>query len=183
MSSRERILILSVLFSILVMVSFDLLTDSREGVSWWHLLAEGVVVFIALLGVVALLKGSLNLRDRFEQEIRASARFRDEASKWQAQSKKYLMGLSQAIDQQLTDWQLTTAEKEVAFLLLKGLSLKEIAEIRETTEKTARAQSAAIYSKSNLTGRSELAAYFLEDLLLPVEESKKIIDTNAIKEI
>jgi DNA-binding CsgD family transcriptional regulator len=62
---------------------------------------------------------------------------------------------------------LTVSEKEVAFLLLKGLSLKEIAAIRETSEKTARAQSTAIYEKSGLAGRSELAAFFLEDLLAP----------------
>ena len=47
------------------------------------------------------------------------------------------------------------------------LSLKEIAEIRKTTEKTARAQSVAVYAKAGLGGRSELAAFFLEDLLLP----------------
>jgi cytochrome b len=34
---------------------------------------------------------------------------------------------------------LLPAEREVAFLLLKGLSLKDIARLRETTEKTARA--------------------------------------------
>jgi hypothetical protein len=31
---------------------------------------------------------------------------------------------------QLSRWKLTSAEKEVAFLLLKGLSLKELAEVR-----------------------------------------------------
>ncbi|MGE3975871.1 MAG: helix-turn-helix transcriptional regulator, partial [Bdellovibrionales bacterium] len=50
---------------------------------------------------------------------------------------------------------------------LKGLSLKEIAGVRNTTEKTARVQSTAIYSKAGLSGRSELSAFFLEDLLLP----------------
>jgi hypothetical protein len=34
-----------------------------------------------------------------------------------------------------------------------------------TTEKTARVQSMAIYSKAGLAGRSELSAFFLEDLL------------------
>jgi len=52
---------------------------------------------------------------------------------------------------------------------LKGLSLKEIAEIRKTSEKTARAQCTPIYEKSGLSGRSELAAFFLEDLLVPKE--------------
>ena len=53
----------------------------------------------------------------------------------------------------------------MAFLLLKGMSLKEIAEIRDTAEKTARVQSMSIYAKAGLSGRSELAAFFLEDLL------------------
>ena len=72
-----------------------------------------------------------------------------------------------AIDEQLDKWGLTSAEKEVAFLLLKGLSSKEIAHIRNTAEKTARVQSMAIYSKSGLANRSELSAFFLEDLLVP----------------
>lgn len=61
-------------------------------------------------------------------------------------------------------------EKEVAFLLLKGLSLKEIAEVRQTVEKTARLQATAVYEKSGLAGRSELSAFFLEDLLPPQDQ-------------
>ena len=55
----------------------------------------------------------------------------------------------------------------MAFLLLKGFSLKDIAELRRTHEKTVRAQAASIYAKSGLSGRSELSAFFLEDLLVP----------------
>ena len=85
--------------------------------------------------------------------------------------KKYLEGPSKSIDIQLSQWNLTPAEKEVAFLLLKGMGLKEIAEIRNTTEKTARAQAISIYSKAGITGRSELVAFFIEDLLVPLNES------------
>jgi DNA-binding NarL/FixJ family response regulator len=63
-------------------------------------------------------------------------------------------------------WYRSSSEKEVALLLLKGLSLKEIAQLRETAEKTVPAQSVAIDSKSGLAGRSELSAFFLEDLLV-----------------
>jgi len=55
----------------------------------------------------------------------------------------------------LQSWKLTSSEKEVAFLLLKGLSLKEVAEVRNTSEKTARAQSTSIYNKAGLSGRSK----------------------------
>jgi len=51
--------------------------------------------------------------------------------------------------------------------LLKGMSLKEIANIRSTAEKTARVHAMSIYAKSGLSGRSELSAFFLEDLLVP----------------
>ena len=81
----------------------------------------------------------------------------------------------QTIDAQLSNWNLSVSEKEVAFLLLKGMSLKELAEIRKTTEKTARAQSIAIYSKAGLAGRSELSAFFLEDLLPPSGNSSAAV--------
>jgi DNA-binding NarL/FixJ family response regulator len=90
-----------------------------------------------------------------------------EVERWKVESQKFIEGLSAAIDGQLARWSLSPSEKDVALLLLKGLSLKEIAQLRETAEKTVRSQSVAIYSKSGLAGRSELAAFFLEDLLGP----------------
>ena len=50
-------------------------------------------------------------------------------------------------------------------LLLKGLSIKEIASLRETHEKTVRQHASAIYRKAELPGRHAFAAWFLEDLL------------------
>jgi DNA-binding NarL/FixJ family response regulator len=62
---------------------------------------------------------------------------------------------------------LTPAEAQVGVLLLKGLSHKEAAEVRNTSERTVREQARSLYRKADLAGRSELAAFFLEDLLLP----------------
>jgi DNA-binding CsgD family transcriptional regulator len=78
-------------------------------------------------------------------------------------------GLSQAIDEQFDRWQLSPAEKEVGLLLLKGLSHREVAEARSVTEATARQQARAVYKKAGLSGRHDLAAFFLEDLMLPQE--------------
>lgn len=77
------------------------------------------------------------------------------------------MGLGQAIDEQFDRWHLSPAEKEVGLLLLKGLSHKEVAEARAVTEATARQQARAVYKKAGLSGRHDLAAFFLEDLMLP----------------
>jgi DNA-binding CsgD family transcriptional regulator len=117
--------------------------------------------------ISALFKFAPKSATVLDEQRRDFSAFRQQAEAWRTGSKKYLDGLSQSIDLQLDQWQLSAAEKEVAFLLLKGLSLKEIAVARGTSEKTARVQSSAVYSKSGLAGRSELSAFFLEDLLPP----------------
>ena len=173
MNQRERIVIASILVLVAILVGFDIFTDSREGVILWHVLVEGVIGLVAVLGVFYLLRGTINLKHRLRQEIEDFSAFKKEADAWRADSRKYIDGLALAIDQQLTKWRLTVAEKEVAFLLLKGLSLKEIAEIRKTTEKTARVQSMSVYAKAGISGRSELSAFFLEDLLLPQSQNNE----------
>ena len=57
----------------------------------------------------------------------------------------------------------------MALLLLKGLSIKEIAQVRGVSERTVHEQARAVYSKAGLTGRTALSAFFLEDLLAPIE--------------
>ncbi len=170
MTRKERTFISAILLGIIIMVLVDLSNDDVVGIRWWHLLSEASVAIFAIIAIFLLMRDTLTLKHSLESERKNASEYRLEAEKWRAQSKKYLEGLSQAIETQLTTWKLTNSEKEVAFLLLKGLSLKEIAEARQTTEKTARAQSISIYAKASLGGRSELAAFFLEDLLLPNEQ-------------
>jgi DNA-binding CsgD family transcriptional regulator len=172
---QERRIIGAILLLVAVLVSIDIYNDSKEGVVLWHVLVEGLIGALALAGVFYLMSGSVKLKHRLNQEIADFSAFKKEAEAWRADSRKYIDGLSLAIDEQLSKWKLSTAEKEVAFLLLKGLSLKEVAEVRETTEKTARVQSMAIYSKAGISGRSELAAFFLEDLLLPSPKSDESV--------
>lgn len=180
MNQRERIVIASILLLVAVLVSLDIYNDSQEGVVLWHVFIEGLTGVLALAGVFYLMKGSVTLKHQLQQEKADFSAFKIEAQNWRAESRKYIDGLSLAIDQQLSKWKLTTAEKEVAFLLLKGLSLKEVAEVRETTEKTARVQSMAIYAKAGIAGRSELSAFFLEDLLLPSYSSKEMKTTEQV---
>lgn len=174
MSNKERFVVAFVLSIVAIMVVFDLLTDSREGVTIWHVLIEGSVGVVALFGVFYVLRGSFHLQHKLDDERQNLSDLKKETEvlreQWRQESKKYVEGLSGAIDEQLSKWGLSNAEKEVAFLLLKGLSLKEVADVRQTSEKTARVQSIAIYSKSGLSGRSELSAFFLEDLLVPSQK-------------
>ena len=63
------------------------------------------------------------------------------------------------------EWDLTPAERDVAFLALKGLDVAEIAELRGRAAGTVRAQLTRIYAKAGVSGRAQFAAWFVEDLL------------------
>ena len=72
---------------------------------------------------------------------------------------------SEYIKKQFDEWQLTKSEKDVAYLLLKGLTLKEISGFRNIKEKSARQQASNLYTKAGLSGRHALSAWFFEDML------------------
>lgn len=166
-SARERGIVVAVLLLIAVLVTIDVATDLHQGASAWHVVVETVAGIAAAAGALYLLHGTVRLRRRLARQARDLSAYRAQAVAWQAQARKQVEGLARSIDRQLDDWKLSAAEKEIAFLLLKGLSLKDIADLRGTGEKTVRAQSAAIYAKAGLGGRTELSAFFLEDLLVP----------------
>ncbi len=72
---------------------------------------------------------------------------------------------AEIIDTQFDEWKLSKAERDVAMLSLKGFSISEIAELRHTKEGTIKAQSAAVYRKSGVSGRLQLLSFFVEELL------------------
>ena len=167
MHGSERGVIAGVLLLIALLVVTDVMGDLRQGASAWHVALEILAAGLALLGAVHLLRSTLRLRRRLVRQAEDLSQVRAQAEAWRQQARRHVEGLSRSIDAQLDGWHLSPAEKEVAFLLLKGLGLREIADLRGTHEKTVRAQSASIYAKAGLAGRSELAAFFLEDLLVP----------------
>jgi len=95
----------------------------------------------------------------------------DERDAWRDQSRRLREGLGAAIDAQLLDWNLTRVERQTAFLLLKGYSHKEIARLTERSDRTVRQHAVDIYRKSGMSGRAELSAFFLEDMLLPLDQT------------
>jgi DNA-binding CsgD family transcriptional regulator len=74
-----------------------------------------------------------------------------------------------AFDELLADrfkfWGLTAAERDVAVFAIKGMSVPEIARLRQTSEGTVKAQTAAIYRKAGVSGRPQLLSLFIEDMM------------------
>ncbi|HWR16878.1 MAG TPA: LuxR C-terminal-related transcriptional regulator [Terriglobales bacterium] len=156
--------------AIAVLIGFDIVADYRSGSQFRHVAIEGLVMALAIAGVATLWRRFRIASQRATEltvDIEAARR---EAQRYRVEAAEALKGLGEAIEKQFIRWGLTTAEREVGLLLLKGLSHKEISMIRSTTETTIRQQALGVYRKSGVHSRTELSAYFLEDLLLPVQE-------------
>jgi DNA-binding CsgD family transcriptional regulator len=83
----------------------------------------------------------------------------------------------EVLAERFEEWGLTPAERDVALFAIKGLSTQDIAALRETSEGTVKAQTAAIYRKAGVTGRPQLLSVFIEDLfdedLMPADRSSE----------
>ena len=158
--SRPARTAIVLLFLIAVLIAWDLIGDYLKGAGILHLSIE-LMVFLVATGSMAFLWLLLRQTQRGLGEALAEAR------QWRNENRELMQGLGAAIQKQFNGWGLSKAEAEVGLLLLKGLSHKEIAAIRRTTERTAREQARALYRKSTLPGRSALSSFFLEDLLPP----------------
>ncbi|BDU75580.1 helix-turn-helix transcriptional regulator [Mesoterricola sediminis] len=166
---RPQVGLGAVLAGLAALLLADLLTDQAQHAT--GLLHRVVEALAALAALGAAAWALLTLRTRREQVRRLAARLKTsqaEALRWKQEAGALVQGLSQAIDHQFDRWDLSPAEREVALLLLKGLSTREIGDLRRTREATVRQQAQGIYRKAGLVGRAELAAFFLEDLLDPV---------------
>ena len=114
-----------------------------------------VIEVAAALGLLAgLIAGTLVLRH-------ARARQRLAEDNLRAASGEFMA----VVHDRFAQWVLTPAERDVALFALKGLSLAEIAELRDTSEGTVKAQTNAIYRKAGVTGRPQLLSLFIDDLL------------------
>ncbi|TGD74847.1 LuxR family transcriptional regulator [Mangrovimicrobium sediminis] len=163
----KDVLIIAVLGVIMVLNAMDVATDVGLGVPMWHIIEEAMIVVASGVTFLYLLwemrQHKRELSSLADDLSRADLRLQDVTEKMRSARSHY----AEAIQQQFSDWSLTQSEQEVAMLLLKGLSFKEIAMLRDTREKTVRQQASAIYTKTGLEGRHAFSAFFLEDFLAP----------------
>ena len=162
--SKESVLV-AVLAFVVLASGLDLYTDLSHGASNSHIAKEASIVVLSTLFIIWILYAQHQQAvdiEKLTEELAQADKTRNTASEYILSARKKL---NEVITQQFNDWNLTNSEKEVGWLLLKGLSLKEISVIRETLEKTVRQQASAIYKKAGLSGRHAFSAWFIEDLL------------------
>lgn len=152
MRKFSKYLPLVVLTGVIVFFAYDIIVDITEGVDGYlHTLVELIVFVTVSFVLFHELQHVKSLNKEIDKEKSKTARLAGE-----------LFSVMQA---QFVQWQLSPSERNVALLLIKGLSMKEIAEARHVKEKTVRLQASSIYAKSGYAGRHELAAHFIEDLM------------------
>jgi DNA-binding CsgD family transcriptional regulator len=155
-----------IIFLIIMSLNFmDVLTDISLGIPFWHIFSEMLIVIVSGLGALFLIKDirakAFDISILKQELIISDDKFRNISDEMKNARHEY----SAVIHSQFKQWSLTPSEQEVAMLLLKGLSFKEISGIRNTKEKTVRQQASVIYSKAHVEGRHEFAAWFLEDFM------------------
>ena len=168
--SRVGVIAILLFVAIAALIGVDVTADYRSGAEVSHLLTEAAVMLGAFAGAAILWRQLGSARQEARELSVDLLAARQEAERYRNEARDALLGLGEAIDRQFIRWQLSPAEREVGLLLLKGLSHKEVAGARSTGETTIRQQALAIYRKSGLRSRSELSAFFLEDLLLPAAQ-------------
>jgi DNA-binding NarL/FixJ family response regulator len=134
-------------------------------ISEWQ--AEQLHAEVELVAVFALALGAaLNLRETFKL-MRRNARIERELN---VASGAFQL----VIEQHFDEWGLTAAERDVALLSIKGVSISEIARMRDTREGTIKAQSTAIYRKVGVSNRAELVSVMVEELISGVQADQTL---------
>ncbi|MGD8699452.1 MAG: LuxR C-terminal-related transcriptional regulator [Gemmatimonadales bacterium] len=166
-SARFQLFLAAVFLAVFAGGLTDLALDRPSSWVSAHVLFEVAVMALSLGLAVTLWRG-WSQTSRSLSELRHAMEARQaERDRWRESAQKLLEGLGAAIDRQFKEWGLTPAEREVALLLLKGYSHKHIAAATHRSERTVRQHAVTIYRKAGLSNRAELAAFFLEDLMLP----------------
>ena len=169
MALTQKVLLGLFLVLVTIFSSIEIIEELGElkhnGKAWWTVSFEMFIVLASLCALIYFTFASYKQKreqKRLETSLFKVRKNLDRANvKLQKGKKDYL----NIIQWQFKEWGLSPSEEEVALLMLKGLSIKEIAKGRSTHEKTVRKQASSVYEKTGVAGRHELSAWFFEDML------------------
>ena len=167
--ARLRWVLAIALGSIIVGGTADLAMDKPATWLSFHVIFETLMIAGALVMATTLWLGWWRSAHSVAELRESLDAQRVERDAWKASAGAALEGLGRAINEQFRVWRLTPTESEVALMLLKGYGHKEIAALTGRSERTVRQHAGVVYEKAGISGRAELAAFFLHDVMLPDE--------------
>jgi len=165
---RLQILLAAFFLIVTTGAALDLLMDRPRTLLSVHVLFE-LVLLVTSLGAAAYLGWGWYGAMKEVRSLRTAEDQRRSASDaWRARAEQALEGLGEALAIQFDAWELTPAERETALMVLKGYSHKRVGRLTGRSERTVRQHAVAVYRKAGVASRSELSAFFLEGLFLPL---------------
>jgi len=142
----------AVLISAGIFFVHDIVGDAAKGYeSSAHIVIEALVFSAMMIALWLEIKRAIYFRRQVSVERERVARLSGE--------------LFHQIEKAFDQWRLTSSEREVAIMLIKGMSMVEIGNARSVKEKTVRQHATNVYAKAGYSNRSELTSHFIEDLL------------------
>ena len=130
----------------------DVTADFRAtGMIGLHLWLEALAA-LTLLGAIVF-------------EVRYFLRLLRRQSLLQRSASRAAQAMADVIEAHFEAWALTPAEHDVANLLVKGLPIAQIAQVRGSAEGTVKSQLNAIYRKSGAQNRGELLAVIIDSVM------------------
>jgi DNA-binding NarL/FixJ family response regulator len=166
--SRTRWALASIGVATFVLMLWVEVATDDEPVRALDLLGDALQMALVVATAVACALLAVRMQSQHEERlnlVRDLEMARAEGEAWRREAHSHIAGLGIAIDRQFETWGLTAAEREIALLMLKGFSHKEIGAFRGTTDATVRHQAKSIYQKASVESRTAFCAFFLEDLL------------------
>ncbi|WP_157033205.1 helix-turn-helix transcriptional regulator [Loktanella sp. S4079] len=127
-------------------------------------IAETALLVLMVVAVAWSTQRVTQMRDDQQAFRDALVRHAAQGADWRAARSQEIAAMSDAIALEFRAWGLTGEEMDVAELLLKGASLKEIALAQRTSLAQVRDRANAVYRKAGISGRVALSAYFLDSL-------------------
>jgi len=155
--------------SYVLLLTLEVVTED-EDIEILDFLVDALAMLLTISAAVGVALLAQRMQSQHEEKIRLINDLeiaRIEGKAWRSKVQASLNGIKAEMEKQFEFWGMTAAERDVGLLILKGLSHKEIAHLRGTTEATVRQQAQSIYFKSDLPGKTAFSGYFLEDLFAP----------------
>ena len=120
--------------------------------------ADAIHTSFEFLAVIGLLFGSISMWNSLQTSIHSNIKAIETINI----QKGYFDEVAQA---RYVEWKFTKSEMDVARLILRGLSLKEIAVARNVSIGTVKSQTNAILKKSGTENRAGFLGLFIDEFL------------------
>lgn len=160
MSRSAVFLGMAVLLGCMAFFGFDVVADIVEhglqGTSYTA--GELVHLVFEILAVAGLGYAAVTLRAYLRLLQSEAERSRETIHMLRGNFDEVLRG-------KFEEWGLTTAERDVTLLIIRGLSVADIAAARNTAQGTIKAQSTSIFRKIGVGSKTELMSAIIDEFL------------------